>query len=240
MRTVVKEMPVSDPHGEADRAYWSSLADEAREDEVIGMMRDKVTLVKKDGTVFRCDIPAAVSTGQITTFAKDLPIEVGDHFMRKLPSGLVDDYIVSDPGYHSGIAGAIQPHYQVKVRRSDASAATPQTIIASVIGENARVNIHTTDNSSNTVLRYSARDLVVLANELERLRQTLAPLAKEPEQYVAIGALASAELAARENDSSKVDRFLSSLGSAGKWVFETAKEVGVSVVAEIIQKSIGI
>ena len=61
------------------------------------LMRDKVTLVKKDGTVLRSDIPATVSTGQITTYAEDLPIEVGDHFLRELPNGLVDDYIVCDP-----------------------------------------------------------------------------------------------------------------------------------------------
>ena len=204
------------------------------------LARDKVTLVKKNGEIVRENIPATVSSGEIITYAHDLSIEVGDHFLRQLPSGLVDDYIVSDPGYHSGIAGVIQPHYQIKVRRSDAPAAPPQTIIANVSGENARVNIHSTDNSSNTVLQYSSQELVELANELARLRETLVSLAQEPEQYVAIGTVASAELAARENDLSKVQRLLSALGSTGKWVLETAKEVGVSVAAEIIKKSTGI
>lgn len=115
------------------------------------LLGDRVTLIKKDGTIVRSDIPATVSTGQITTFVADLPIEVGDHFLRKLPNTLVDDYIVTDPGYHSGIAGAIQPHYQVKVRRSDAPAAPPQTIVANLHGPNSRMNMNSTDNSVNVV-----------------------------------------------------------------------------------------
>jgi hypothetical protein len=115
-------------------------------------MKDKVTLVKKDRTVLRSDIPAAVSSGQITTFVTDLPFEIGDHLLRQLPNGLVEDYVVSDPGYHSGIAGAIQPHYQVKVRRSDSAPAPAQSIIANFHGPNARMNGNATDNSVNVAL----------------------------------------------------------------------------------------
>jgi hypothetical protein len=35
-----------------------------------------VTLVKKDGTVLKTDIPAAVTPGQITTFVTEFPIEI--------------------------------------------------------------------------------------------------------------------------------------------------------------------
>jgi hypothetical protein len=57
------------------------------------MMRDKVTLVKADGTVARQNIKAQVSAGEIITFDADLPLEPGDHFLRSLPSGLVEDYL---------------------------------------------------------------------------------------------------------------------------------------------------
>lgn len=56
------------------------------------MMRDKVTLVKKDGTLIKEGIKAQVASGRIITFDADLPLEPGDHFLRTLPSGLVEDY----------------------------------------------------------------------------------------------------------------------------------------------------
>ena len=147
------------------------------------LMQDKVTLVKKDGTVFRTDIPATVSTGQIITFARDLPIEVGDHFLRQLPNGLVDDYIVFDPGYHSGIAGAIQPHYQVKVRRSDAPAAPPQTIIANFHGPNSRMNVNSTDNSVNVVSGISGEHL---AGFIAQVRASMTALPAEHQKAIAV------------------------------------------------------
>jgi hypothetical protein len=149
---------------------------------LLSLMKDKVTLVKKDGTVFRDEIPAAVSTGQITTFVRDLPIEVGDHFLRQLPNGLVDDYIVSDPGYHSGIAGAIQPHYQVKVRRSDAPTAPPQTIIANFHGPNSRMNVNSTDNSVNVASGISGEQL---AEFISQVRGSMATLPAEHQKAIA-------------------------------------------------------
>ena len=133
--------------------------------------KEKVTLVKKDGTTSRSDIPAVVSPRQIITFTTDLPIEVGDHFLRQLPNGLVEDYVVDDPGYHNGI-GPIPPNYQVKVHRSDAPTAPPQTIIANFHGANSRMNVNSTDNSSNTII-YQRHDLARLAEEFSLLREAL-------------------------------------------------------------------
>ena len=144
------------------------------------LMKDRVTLVQKDGTVLRSDIPAGVHPGQITTFVTDLPIEVGDHFLRQLPSGLVDDYIVSDPGYRSGI-GPIQPHYQVKVRRSDAPAASPQTIIANFHGPNSRMNVNSTDNSINVVSGISGEQLTGF---IEQVRANMAALPAEQQTEI--------------------------------------------------------
>ncbi|MGA9896339.1 MAG: hypothetical protein WBQ55_29190 [Xanthobacteraceae bacterium] len=91
------------------------------------LQKDRVTFVKKDGTVIRSDIPAVVGPGQITTFVIDLPIEIEDHFLRQLPNGMVEDYVASEPSYMSGISGANPPHYQIKVHRSGAPVAPPQT-----------------------------------------------------------------------------------------------------------------
>jgi hypothetical protein len=79
---------------------------------------------------------------------------------------MVEDFVVSDPGYHSGIAGAIPPTYQVKVRRSGAPAASPQTIIANFHGPNSRMNVNSTDNSVNIVSDVSGEQLAGFINQM--------------------------------------------------------------------------
>lgn len=219
------------------RIYCDMKQDVGGVEVSLGSLRqDKVTLVKKDGTVFRADIPATVSTGEIITFIRDLPIEVGDHFLRQLPNGLVDDYIVTDPGYRSGVAGGvIQPHFQVKVRRSDAPAAPPQTIIANFHGPNSRMNVNSTDSSSNTVI-YQTHDLAQLADEFFRLREALLIRAQSAEHYAAIGVIASAELEAKSGEQPK----LSALGAAGRWVLDTAKDIGAQIATEVVKAQLGL
>jgi hypothetical protein len=164
-----------------------------------------------------------------------LPIEVGDHFLRQLPSGLVDDYIVTDPGYRSGVAGAMPPHFQVKVRRSDAPAAPPQTIIANFHGPNSRMNVNSTDSSANTVI-YQTHDLAQLADEFSRLREALLTRAQSAEHYAAIGVIASAELEAKSGEQPK----LSALGAAGRWVLDTAKDIGTQIATEVVKAQLGL
>jgi hypothetical protein len=91
------------------------------------LLRDKVTLAKKDGTIVRKDIAASVQSDKIFVYDPHLPIEVGDHFLRQLPSGLVEDFVVDDPGFRSGLH-SIAPHFQTKVHRSDRAVGQPQTI----------------------------------------------------------------------------------------------------------------
>jgi hypothetical protein len=146
------------------------------------LMGDRLTLVKKDGTILRSDIPATVSSTQITTFSADLPIEAGDSFLRQLPNGLAESFIVTDPGYHSGIAGAIQPHYQVKVRRSDAPSASPQSIVANFHGPNSRINVSSADNSVNVVSGIQGEQL---ARFITQVRASMAALPPEQQRGIA-------------------------------------------------------
>ncbi len=115
------------------------------------MLTDKVTFAKKNGAVVQKDIAASVQSKQIFVFDKNLPVEVGDHFLRQLPSGLVEDFVVDDPGFMAGVGGAIPPHFQAKVHRSDQPVAQPQTVINNITGHNARVNINSVDSSTNKV-----------------------------------------------------------------------------------------
>jgi len=78
-------------------------------------MNDRVTLVKPDGRRFE-NIPAAVSLTNIETDDAELPIETGDHFEHVLANGLVENYVVLDGGFFSGLAG-VPDHHQVPVRK---------------------------------------------------------------------------------------------------------------------------
>jgi len=77
-------------------------------------------------------------------------------------------------------------------------------------------------------------DMRVLVTELASLRREMRQAATEPEQDIAVGQIAAAEAAAQKGDTSSVVR---NLKSAGKWAFDVATKIGVSVAAEAIKKS---
>ncbi|MEP2681234.1 MAG: hypothetical protein ABJP44_06090 [Sulfitobacter sp.] len=132
-----------------------------------GMLNDLVTLVKKDGTVSKENIKAMVQSTKIFMEDATLPIESGDRLLRSLPSGLVDEYIVEDPGFYSGMSG-MKAHFQTKVRRSGSPAAQPSTIINNIQGQNARVNINSTDNSQNIAISSDGAEVLkAIRKELE-------------------------------------------------------------------------
>lgn len=72
-----------------------------------------------------------------------------------------------------------------------------------------------------------------LHSQLTQLRENLAAKAKSPEEFKAISEVAEAELASKDKDGNKVVRHLK---DAGKWVLDTAKDIGVDVVTELIKK----
>lgn len=114
-------------------------------------INDKVTLIKADGQIFK-DIPASVQSGLILTQNPSIPIEDGDKFERKLPSGVVERFIVFDTGYHNAFHG-IPAHYQSKVKKESAvnSEKSRAQVVYNLIGPNTRVNIQSTDSSTNIV-----------------------------------------------------------------------------------------
>ncbi|MBL0937627.1 MAG: hypothetical protein IBJ03_01965 [Gemmatimonadaceae bacterium] len=119
-----------------------------------GMMNDIVALVKQDGTVFP-NIKSVVSGSSIVFDDVQIPLEEGDHLERKLPNGLKETYVVLDRGYYDKFHG-IPAHYQAKVRKL--TTIEVERIMRpgiSIHGDNSRVNINSTDRSSNLVLNGS-------------------------------------------------------------------------------------
>jgi hypothetical protein len=172
------------------------------------LINDKVTLVKADGTVVREDIPAHVQPKLILIEDVTVPLEMGDHLLRKLNNGNVEDFIVDDPAFCAKIRG-VPDHFQVKVRRSG-GASPERTVIQSITnnfeGPNSRVNINSTDNSTNVVQEISADKLKDFLSEVrpvlghmpdterEKIRSQLVILEEEankekPSQLTARGAL---------------------------------------------------
>lgn len=116
------------------------------------LMNDSVTLVKADGTRHE-RIRASVQPGLILTGDARLPIEEGDRFERLLPSGQVESYEVIEPGFFARVHG-MPAHFQSKVRRVSKLPAQPPAaagVVYNVTGNNARVNIGSTDTSTNIV-----------------------------------------------------------------------------------------
>jgi hypothetical protein len=80
-------------------------------------------------------------------------------------------------------------------------------------------------------------DLPKLAEELAHLRSAMKSKATgKAEEDNAIGAIANAEIAATKGDGPAAIRYLK---SAGSWALEVAKEIGVKVAAELLQKQMG-
>ncbi len=190
------------------------------------LAKDNVTLVKADGQVFKENIKAQVSTGMIITFDKDLPIQPNDHFVRVLPSGLAEDFIIIDPGFYAGIGG-IPDHYQAKVRRSDSPVAPAQTIIHNITnyfhGANSRVSINSTDNSTNTSISAHISKMK-LVGFLEEVKPHI-PSLPEPQrsEIAAPIELLETEVRSGSPDQSKIHSALNSLrtvveGAAGSLV----------------------
>ncbi|RKD94140.1 hypothetical protein [Marinifilum flexuosum] len=140
---------------------------------------DIISLIKPDGTIIE-NIKALVETGTIHISDVKLPLEEGDKIYRKLPSGLVDTYVVIDKGYYSKF-GSIPAHYEVKVRKE---CSIPEDKYQSIVniynvnGINSRVNINSIDNSSNI---YNDPSLL-----FEEIKQTLESIAEKEIQETSL------------------------------------------------------
>ncbi|WP_299075440.1 hypothetical protein [uncultured Ruegeria sp.] len=121
--------------------------------------KDRVTLVKSDGKVVKEDIPALVTGDMVFTSDQSLPLEVGDHLLRKLPNGLVEDYEITNPKFFN--VGS-DSHFHIDVRKAGSPkevSTVVQGITAHFTGSNARLNINSTDNSTNISADFSQEQL---------------------------------------------------------------------------------
>lgn len=208
-----------------------------REMNLLGDCKDVVTIEHSDGSRHE-KVRALVSTNVVIVPDAKVPISPDDIILRELPSGLIERLVVTEPGFHQAFHG-IPAHYQARYRREGQKPAGSPGYNIHVSGPNARVNIHSVDQSQNAV-RIDQQDLGELAGELEKLRTVLLQQASTAEHYSAIGNIAAAETAAKEGDKSKVEQALAALGNAGKWVAGVAKDVGVPIAIAALKAHAGL
>ncbi|WP_305825068.1 hypothetical protein [Massilia brevitalea] len=129
------------------------------------LMRDTITIVKRnDGARFE-GIKAAVQSEEISIMQSKPFIEPNDLILRSMSNGGEETFVVIDPGFHEGL-GPIPAGYRVRVRKlgvPEAQSAV-QSITYNVTGSNARINNHSIDNSTNLVQDNSGEVARLLAN----------------------------------------------------------------------------
>lgn len=95
---------------------------------------------------------SAIHTGELIVVSDpSLVILPGDEMRRGLPNGTDETFEVVDPQFYEKMHG-IPAHFQVKVRRKGTFAHnTGGHLNITISGPNARLNLGSTDNSTNIV-----------------------------------------------------------------------------------------
>lgn len=107
---------------------------------------EPVRIVAADGTE-RCTIQAYFSGSIFVVEDMNADMQPGDELRRRLPNGKDDVYKIDDPALFN--TGRMPAHYQVKVSRKGTFDHNAGGHMISVTGPNSRVNLHSTDNSTN-------------------------------------------------------------------------------------------
>lgn len=112
--------------------------------------KDIISLHKQNGEIIE-NIRSTVQPDMIFVDDSKVLIEEGDHFVRKLSNGLTETYIVLDRGFYEKSPG-FKAHYQCKVKKTTSRELEQNShTYYNVQGNNAKININTTDNSNNVV-----------------------------------------------------------------------------------------
>jgi hypothetical protein len=149
------------------------LSNPERTHMVKELIDSQVTLVKLDGTMVE-NIPAHVQSELIIITDETVPVEVGDHLLRELPSGLFDDFIVENYSHYSHKIMGMDSHVQIKARRNG-SPSKQGTIIQNITnnnitntqhGKHSKINIQSIDNSQNILVTISSEQIMRFLDEV--------------------------------------------------------------------------
>ncbi len=114
-----------------------------------GFPQTKVDIVSPSGER-RCSTKGVMSEGQIQIEDVSITIEAGDELRRLLPNGNEEVFVVREPTFYEG-DGDIPSFYDVKFTRKGSFPKGAGGHYIHVAGDNARVNLHSIDNSMNVI-----------------------------------------------------------------------------------------
>jgi hypothetical protein len=124
------------------------------------LAHDTITICSASGDHVAGPFRVSFGKGKCSLWDMSVTIVPGLMVKRQLPNNGVEEYIIEDPGFSSGLPPSIPPHYELKLRRKDAIPKPPTSVTYNFHGPNARVNIGSYDNSNNVVYHEgSATDL---------------------------------------------------------------------------------
>lgn len=107
---------------------------------------EPVRIVAPDGSE-RCRTQAYFAGNVFIVEDMKADMQAGDELRRLLPNGKDDVYRITDPALYD--TGRLPAHYQVKVSRKGTYDHDAGGYKISVTGPNSRVNLNSTDNSTN-------------------------------------------------------------------------------------------
>lgn len=124
--------------GDDDMPPWKGMTDP-----------DEVEIVSPEGEV-RSRVQAYYAGNMFVIEDMSVDVRAGDEIRRRLPNGNDEAFRVDDPKFYG--SGGFGKHYQVKVSRSKIHPRKSSgNYTVHVTGANSRVNINSTDTSTNTV-----------------------------------------------------------------------------------------
>ena len=115
-------------------------------------MRDRVTIILSDGERHE-DIRASVQRKQVIINDTTIPISVGDRIERSLPSGQKEILIATNVHLWTG-GVRIPDHYEIDYEREGTERSrseVPGVNVNVSDSPQARVNVNSTDQSTNTI-----------------------------------------------------------------------------------------
>jgi len=155
---------------------------------------DDIDIVSPEGQV-RCRVKGYYSGKQFIIDDMNVDVQPGDEIRRLLPNGKEEAFLVDDPKFYRN--GPFGSHYQVTIsRRGSFPRHTGGNYNISISGPNSRVNIGSTDTSTNVTisdgifseLRRALNDGI--SDDAQRLQMTelVARLEKAPDKKGAMAA----------------------------------------------------
>ena len=130
------------------------------------LLTDNVSLLKKDGATVN-GIKASVQADEISIIRSDILIQSGDLIQRKMSNGGEETFEVIDPGFHEKFH-SIPAGYRMRVKKLGIpeSQDVVKAFSINVVGNDSKVNVHSTDNSIN--VRIDNSEIIQCLHDIRR------------------------------------------------------------------------